>query len=317
MITTSESIALTLTEAEFKSHIIDFIKSRDIKAEFLHQILSALPDDKLELFEEYRTDSITDPISEDRYKWEREGGVYFSLQLHLAEKNFCLKRLEHLIELKSYLTERGIAGFSQPTSDSTNYEETQSTKEGKMSTNFSSVDLAGFTPSRSLNNCVNNDDISTIRVSLFMEMNDKRLSTVALRQAIAWTFSKHPNLFVPHEENAYSQEMDFDAAHWNKDYYHMQEVYASSNFSLERICHMIDVREHVFSIAENVPAPTSVPKTQLRSAPRQFTQPREQESRTSIQRKELHSQHTVLNSLLLIGGGVAAIALVILAVIVK
>ncbi|MCK8045340.1 hypothetical protein MSG37_10600 [Shewanella sp. 1CM18E] len=317
MKTSIELVAPTLTPAEFKSQIINFIGGRDFKAELLRQILSALPDDKHDLFEDYRTDVTTDPISDDSYKWEREGGAYFSLQLHMAEENFCLKRLEHLIVVKSHLTERGIAGFSRPTSiPSTNQIDAQRTKENTMSADFSSEDLTGFTPSRSLNNCVNNDDISTIRIALFMEMNDKRLSTAALRRAIAWTLSKHPNLFVAYEENAYSQDMVLDSTKWNKDYYHMQEVYASSNFSLERIWHMVAVRDQVFTLAEDEPRSATAPSTRPQSMPKQTHQHRDQPSTGRTQRTESKPQNNVLNSLLLIGGVVAAIALVILAVIV-
>ncbi|MEZ7206285.1 hypothetical protein [Pseudoalteromonas sp. DY56-GL79] len=317
MTASTELVAPNLTAAEFKAKIINFVKSRDFKAELLRQILSALPGDKLALFEEYRTNTTTDPISEDSYKWEREGGAYFSLQLHMAEENFCLERLEHLIQVKSHLTERGIAGFSHPVSSSTtSHEEAKSTKENTMTTDFSSVDSTGFTPSRSLNNCIENDDISTIRVALFMEMNDKRLSTVALCQAIAFTLSKHPNLFVTYEENAYSQKMDFDATSWSKDYYHMQEVYASSNFSLERIRHLVAVREHVFTIAQDGARPATLPKTPPQHAPKQSTLHRDQPSTGSTYRPESKPENNVLKSLLLIGGAVAAIALVILAVIV-
>ncbi|MBO1929808.1 hypothetical protein J4731_22405 [Providencia rettgeri] len=76
MTESTEFIALNLTATEFKAKIIDFIKSRDFKAELLRQILSALPDDKRALFEEYRTNNTTDPISEDSYKWEREGSLF-------------------------------------------------------------------------------------------------------------------------------------------------------------------------------------------------------------------------------------------------
>lgn len=112
MTASTELVAPNLTAAEFKAKIIDCIKSRDLKAELLRQILSALPDDKLALFEEYRANSTTDPISEDRYKWEREGRAYFVSQLHMAEQNFCLKRLEHLIQVKSYLTNEVSQVFS-------------------------------------------------------------------------------------------------------------------------------------------------------------------------------------------------------------
>lgn len=304
MTTHTELVALNLTKAEFKKKIIDFIKSKDFKAELLRQILDVLPDDKRVLFEDYREDNSTDPISNDRYKWEREGGAYFFSQLHMADKNFCVKRLEHLIEVKSHLTERGIAGFSRPVSSSTTSEEAKSTKEKTMSTNFSSGDLTGFTPSRSLSNSVSRGDLSSVRIALFMEMNDKRLSTAVITQSIAWARSKHPTLFVDYEENAYSQQMEQDETKWDSHYYHTQELYATSNFSSERIKHMIKVREHVFTIAQDNPQPQSTTK--------QPTQHREQAATGNHHR----TNSNVLKSWLLIGGVIAAIALVILALIV-
>jgi hypothetical protein len=316
MTTSTELVMPNLTAAEFKAKIINFIKSRDLKAEFLRQTLSALPDDKLALFEEYRTNSTTDPISEDSYKWEREGGAYFALQLHMAEENFCLKRLEHLIQVKSYLTERGIAGFSRPVSSSTTcYEEVKSTKESTMSAEFSSVDLTGFTPSRSLSNSVNSGDLSSVRISLFLEMNDNHVSTSKILQAIAWTLTKHPTLFVAFEENAYAQGIEQEKTNWNSNYYGMQEVYATSNFSLERIRHMVRVREHVFTIAQDDLHPATLPSTQPHKAPKQSVQHREPPSTGNTQRPEHKSENNVLKSLLLIGGGMAAIALIMLAVI--
>ena len=317
MTASTELVVPNLTAAEFKAKIIDFIKCKDFRAELLRQTLSALPDDKLALFEEYRSDSSTDPISEDSYNWEREGGAYFALQLHMAEENFCLQRLEHLIQVKSHLTERGIAGFSRPTSNSTiSHEEAKSTKENTMSADFSSVDLTGFTPSRSLSNSVNSGDLSSVRISLFMEMNDKRLSTAAITQAIAWALSKYPTLFVVYEENAYSQQMEQDKAKWDSHYYHTQELYATSNFSSERIRHLVAVREHVFTIAQDDARSATVPNTQTQHAPKPSIPLREQSSTGSTHRPESKPENNVLKSLLLIGGVVAAIALVILAVIV-
>lgn len=313
----TEIVAKNLTAEEFKEKLIGFIKSTDCKAELLLQVLSSLPDDKRALFEEYRTNSTIDPISEDSYKWEREGRKYFALQCHLAEKNFCLKRLKHLIQVKNHLTERGIAGFSHPVASSTtSHEEAKNTKENTMSADFLSIDLKGFTPSLSLSNSVNNDDISSIRNALFMEMNDTHLSTVALRQAIAWTHSKHPNLFVAYEENAYSQGMEQESTKWNDHYYGMQEVYASSNFSLERIRHMVIVREHVFNIAQDDTRPATSSNSQPKNVRKGSAQNQERRSTGRRQQPSPMPENHVLKSLLLIGGAVAAIAVVILAVIV-
>lgn len=317
MTASTELVAPNLTAAEFKAKIIDFIKSRGFKAELLRKILVELPDDKRALFEDYRTDSTTDPISEDSHKWEREAGAYFELQLHMAEKNFCLIRLKHLIQVKSHLTERGVAGFSRPVTSSTiSHEEVKCTKENTMRTDFSSVDLTGFTPSRSLSNSVNSGDLSSVRISLFMEMNDKRLSTAVINQAIAWALSKYPTLFVVYEENAYSQQMEQDKVKWNSHYYHTQELYATSNFSLERIHHMVAVREHVFKIAQDDARAATLPKTQAQSTTKENT-PQQHQSTGNSPGTRTKPENNVLKSLLLIGGVVAAIALVILAVIVE
>lgn len=318
MTASTELVAPNLTAAEFKAKIIDFIKSRDFKAELLRQIFSALPDDKLALFEKYRINSTTDPISEDSYKWEREGGAYFALHLHMTEENFCRERLEHLIQVKSHLTERGIAGFSRsPSSSTTSHEEAKSTKEHTMNVDFTSVDYSGFTPSRSLSNSVNSGDLSSVRIALFMEMNDKRLSTAVINQSIAWTLSKYPTLFVVYEENAYAQQMEQDKTKWDSRYYHTQELYATSNFSLERIRHMVTVREHVFTITQNYTRPTTLPKTQPQSTTKQATPHQHQQLSTgNTQQIASKSGDNVLNLLLLIGGIAATIALVILAVIV-
>lgn len=308
-----ELVTSSITAAEFKSKILSFIKSKDLKAELLRQIFADLPDDKRSLFEKYQTDSNVEPISEDCYQWEREGGAYFASQLHMAKINFCLERLEHLIQVKSYLTERGIAGFPRPvTSPTTSYDETKITKEKIMITDFSSVDLTGFTPSRSLSKSANSDDLSSVRISLFMEMNDKRLSTVLIIKSIAWALSKYPNLFVVYEENAYAQQMEQDKAKWNPQYYHMQELYTTSNFSLERIKHMINVREHVFKIAQN----NTLPQTQPQSSPKQLFEHREKPSIHTRQSSDSNHENSILKSFLIIGGVVAAIALVIFAVIV-
>lgn len=305
-----EFVVPNLTAEEFKAKVIDFIESEDVKPELLRKILAELPKDKRELLEVYREDIQTDPINPDPSEWER--GSYFKKQVYMAKINFCLKRLEHLIEVKSYLTERGIAGFSRPTPNSvTNHEKNQYSKADTSNVDFSFVDLTGFTPSKFLSNSVDNDDISSIRIALFMEMNNESISTVELRQAIAWVLTKHPTLFEPYEENAYSQGMEQNSEKWNEHYYSMQEVYASFNFSSERISHMVDVREQVFNIPQESQSATKM-DIQKQSTSKQAQQHKESPNASS----DAKPKNKVLYSLLLIGGGAAAIALVILAVIV-
>jgi hypothetical protein len=152
--------APTLTKDEFKAQVIASINSAEFTPELLRKMLPALPDDKRALFEEYRATDIVDPISNDKDEWER--GAYFHKQLKMAEQNFCLERIEHLIAVKSYLIERGIAGFSTPQKTAPDTLST-SQKDKTMSTAFLSIDSTDFKPSSSLRNCVDGDDMSSIR----------------------------------------------------------------------------------------------------------------------------------------------------------
>lgn len=188
-----------------------------------------------------------------------------------------------------------------------------------MSHAFSSVELSDFAPSRSLSNCVNGDDISAIRVALFMEMNNNQLSNHSLRQAIAWTLTKHPNLFVAYENSAYAQAMERDTSKWDLGYYNMQEVYASMNFAEERVLHMLDVRKRVFNIQPNETSISSKPAAMRTVSYQQQTAPQVSttaHTQTHQATNSKDSTNNVLNTLLLVGGAVAALALVILAIII-
>lgn len=95
------------------------------------------------------------------------------------------------------------------------------------------------------------------------------------------------------------------------------ELYATSNFSLERIRHMIAVREHVFTIAQNDARPATLPKTQSQRTMQQATPRQHQQLSTgNTLQTASKSEDNIFNLLLLIGGIAATIALVILAVIV-
>lgn len=305
-----------LTEDEFKAQVIASINSAEFTPELLRKMLQALPDDKRALFEEYRATEIVDPISSDKHEWKR--GAYFHKQLKMAEQNFCLERVEHLITVKSHLIEQGIAGFSMSKNSPTNTLN-PSQKDETMSTAFSSVDLNGFTPSSPLANAVNKDDISAIRIALFMEMNDKQLTNQALLQAIAWTLKNHSNLFVTCEENAYAQAMELDTGKWNSQYYSLQEVYTSMNFAEERVLHMLEVRKHVFNIQPNVSnMPSKSAATRAVSYQQQTAQKTSTPEHTPIHQASGHknSRSNELKTLLLIGGALAALALVFLAIII-
>ncbi|WP_422444574.1 MULTISPECIES: hypothetical protein [unclassified Endozoicomonas] len=309
--------ALELTAADFKALFIGFIQDRNQTPELLRQEFASFPEDKRALLEEYRVDSLTEAMSENPQEWLRPG--YFDKQAQMAKQNFCQKRIEHLIKVKSHLIEQGIAGFTLSEASASQPQHSLSpSQDHSMSGEFTTINLNGFQPSRPLANSVNDGDLSKIRMALFMEMNDKTLGNTYIRQAIAWALKQKPNLFVSYEENAYAQAINPDMTQWSADYYGLQEVYASSNFSEKRLSHMLAVRERVFSIKEH-PVSTSQTPVQQSSQTRPNRPEQSSQNTNRSEREKPESVDSGKNSILpilVIAGVLAVVAAVLLATII-
>ena len=310
---TNDILTPELTSDEFKAQFIGFIQDRHKSPELLRKLFDSFPDDKKSLLEEYRVDTLTEAVVENKQEWLRRPR-YFDEQAQMAKQNFSQKRIEHLIEVKSYLIEQGIDGFTLPKAD-THLPQNSALplQEHSMSKAFTSINLDGFQPSRPFANSVNSGDLSKVRMALFMEMNDKQLSNQFIRQTIAWTLKQKLNLFVPYEENGYAQAMNQDTSQWSADYYGLQEVYASSNFSEKRISHMLAVRERVFTIKER-PASASPSSPQQRPQTRPY---RQDQGNNESSHEGSGSGNNSIWPLILIGGALAVVAAVLLAKIIR
>ena len=283
---------------EIKTEFIAFLRNREISPEILRQATDTLKNEKPELFQKLNSD---DAFSEDKSEWVLSG--YFDKQVYFCEKNFSIERIDHVIAVKSHCIEQGIAGFSSTTQH-------LSDSERKNTVNpFNNIDLKGYIPSPALQKHTDSGDLSNIRNALFMELNDKRISTVQIRQAIAWVLKKKNNLFVPHEVNANARAMNMDTSQWDRDYYGMQEVFASSNFSQERLSHMVEVRAKVFNVAKNnTTSVSSVPQqTQQRSSGSHHTT----QSHSGSPQQAANDNNWIKYALI-IGGAIAALATLII-----
>ncbi|WP_257282776.1 hypothetical protein [Endozoicomonas sp. SESOKO1] len=290
------------TPSEFKKSFATSLENAECSPEHLRMALKTLEREKPELFEPYQPLGDDDGICQDKPKWRLSG--YFFKQVHLCEKNFSRERIEHVIEVKSHLIEYGIAGFPS------NVKHQSNSESGTVVNTFKSVDLSHYTPSPALKKHVDSGDLSNIRNALFMEMNDKRLTTTQIKQAFAWVLLRKPNLFVPYEENANARAMNPDSTQWDRDYYGMQEVYANSNFSCERLSHMVEVRAQVFDIA-TTSASSSRPVVQP-AAQRTSEEGRASQADSSYQSNNASNW---LKYALFAGGAVLALALLINSII--
>ena len=232
------------TPGEYKKEFVASLANENFTPEILRMALKTIEQEKPELFEPYQPLGSDEAICDDKHFWLKNQR-YFYKQAHLCEKNFSQERFEHVITVKSYLIEQGIAGFPD-----NNRPQLTSERSDEMDA-FDNIALDNnYTPPPVLKKYVDGGDLSLIRSALFMEMNDKQLTTDQIKQAFAWTLQQKPNLFVDYEENANAQAMNTNSAQWTPDYYGLQEVYANSNFSRERLSHMVEVREQVFNIAK-------------------------------------------------------------------
>ena len=289
--------------SEIKKEFVAFLQNRDISPEILRQALKTLEQEKPELLEPYQPLSSDEDIVESNNEWLLTG--YFDKQVYLCKKNFSRERIDHVLSVKSHCIEKGIAGFS-----SSAFYPSNSERNTTMNP-FKNIDLKGYNPSPSLQKYLEKGDLSNIRNALFMEMNDKRITQNQIKQAFAWVLKHKSNLFVPYGESANARAMNTDSTQYDQNYYGMQEVYASSNFSWERLSHMVEVRGQVFNIAKTADTPTeATPKTEQKpsSGARRPTQ--HQPSSSS----DTPNNNNWIKCALIIGGAVAALATLIISI---
>lgn len=102
-----------------------------------------------------------------------------------------------------------------------------------------------YYPSTLLKESVGEGKTISIRNALIMELNIKDAEAETLRAGLNWVLSEKPQTVQKYEEKEFAREIDNDKSKWDRQYYLMQEVYTSTNFSKERYLHMIEVREYL------------------------------------------------------------------------
>lgn len=205
------------------------IKDPQVEASLLMEIIERIEQQTPELLESFQPNSEMKSLFAEKTDWSAD---YFSRHCWLARENFSRERIEHIIQVKEYLRKQGVKGFtSTPSSSSLPHEES----EYKLNSNF--------TPSENLKKFVTEGDPLTIRTALRMELYNNRLSTSKLKETISWAKSRVPDLFEKFAEKSFARALDQDKKNWSSEYFESQIVYLKTNFSEERLLHLIEVRE--------------------------------------------------------------------------
>ncbi|WP_308923815.1 hypothetical protein [Janthinobacterium sp. J1-1] len=262
------------------------------------ELRTAQPD----LFMPYIADENRDAIRPEPLHWNDQ---YFSQQKKVAERNFSFERLEHLLQVREHFRQEGRKGFvanAQPAPAAAR-----------------SDSHTGYTPSVNLRKFVEEGDLTTLRTALIVELEDKRLDADTLRAALAWTRTRVTDLCEPYSEKAFARAIVQNREQWSADYYGLQAVYLDTNFSEERFLHLIDVREYLRRQSPISMAPDSRPVKSSSPAPARGPRLHDEQPRPSPQPprpqpvRHRHGLSPVMLTALLIGGALAAVVILILA----
>ena len=298
--------------ASTRKHFLAALNDPQLDTALLHSMVKELKTTQADLLVPYLADDNYDPIQGNPSKWNDQ---YFSQQKTFAQRNFSLERLEHLIQVRERFRQEGRKGFVAKAQTAAAARHAQPGD--------------GFRPSNNLAKFVEEGDLATVRTALGVDLEDSRLDAQALRAALAWAKSCLPGLCEPYTEKAFARAIEHDRQKWTRDYYNKQVVYLDTNFAEERYLHLTEVREYLRQ--QGTPKPASAPASRPVPAPAPAAatprpaaaprpaatpaadetpaRPQPQPPRPAPGRQGLSP---VLLAALLIGGALAAVAILIL-----
>jgi len=232
-------------------------------------------------------------------------GEYFNKQKAFARLNFAKERLEHLIEVREFLRQRGDKGFApiaQP-------------RQSVAPQNPQSQ--SDYQPTNNLKKFVAQGDLLTIRTALRIEFNDNRLDDHQLYAAVNWMKTQVPHIFESYSEKAFARGIESDSSQWTPEYFGNQVVYLKTNFAEKRFLHLIEVRQLLRERGEEdfAPADGAEPKdpSRARSASQAPQRPRSgSHQSTAAGYSELNP---AFKAALLIGGAIAAVVVFLIALV--
>jgi len=208
-----------------RQNLLDHLNRNELEGGEIRQIVAssaAITD----FFDDYLVNEIFAAIERDKLDWNVG---YFDRQRKLAQGNFAERRINHLIDVREYLIENGIAGFAKA-----------SVKGRAEGTN--TMNMQGYFPGANLAGMVEKNVTSMVRSALINELENNRLQDDEINKAVAWTQARIADLFVDYQENSLAGKMNHDPAEWDADYYDLQTSYLNSNFAKVRFEHLITVR---------------------------------------------------------------------------
>lgn len=300
-----------------KSEFIELSADGSIPAKISQIILDSIPSISFVEF----NDEIY-PIKKNESMWNED---YFRGELSLIQhKEFSKERCEHLIAVKKHLQDIKVVGFAiadeqhtsvvTETSEST-LENSNEAQEIDMSlisenpdTDVSKDILKGYEPKESLQLAIEKKDIRAVQNIIKFDLKNNRLLVKDIIQEVMFVSQNIPEAFLEYEEDKFCLAIIENNNSWNKDYFLLQQSYLNHNFAMERLMHLINVRDY---LAQKGVEGFEHIKVQPKPKP-QFNNTSSSSS-SSKQSSHVKQENSFMKTAVIIGGAVLAGILALIA----
>lgn len=168
---------------------------------------------------------------------------YFLGKMNLLENNFSMELCEHLIQVKERLQQIPTQGFSVENEVDMVKIAVDFSQEMPKTHQYTEPDLSRYAPNKKLSGYLQDNDISAIRAFLSAELSDFRLTIEELIQAVFFVAKNAENVFEEYKTSAFIAPIEADENQWNARYFDKQQGDLNQNFALERLFHLVNVRE--------------------------------------------------------------------------
>lgn len=234
-----------------KEKFINSISDGSVSTNKTESILQEIPDSDFENFND--NDNIA-PIETNKNKW-LEG--YFLKQLStLNREEFSKKRAEHILKVKKYLQDNNIEGFRIDDTVSENIlneDEIVDTRiigdnlEESSNDFFLDSDslLNKYIPADDLEQAVQQKCSQKIQLILDSNINNYRMLITDIAKNILYVYKTLPEAFEDYKIDEITPAIQESQEEWDTDYFYLQQSYLNHNFAMERLMHLINVRDYL------------------------------------------------------------------------
>lgn len=276
-----------------KQEFLNNLKNCQIPALKNREELNMLPESDFQPFDASEPISLTFTPS-----------YFYKQYSRLNNANFSKQRCEHLIDVKEKMQKDGVEGFGI---SKQNQESCQDMSQMQKT-------LDKFKPKADFQAAIDDQKVDLVRAFILRDLNSEYLDASDVKDLVLYTQTKLPETFELYEtDTKFRKPFNTNKVEWNYDYFITQQNPLDINFALERVLHLVDVRD--FLRKEGVPEfqKLILPASETESS---------SESHKGRQRSEARNQIDVearLNSVakkaLMIGGGILALVALAIAIL--